>query len=172
MENLNEDSIQGDRAIVDLLEKMGVQINVGTDFIEVQGVEDNLRPIDVDLRDNPDLVPVCAILSCLAPGKSVIRGVERLRFKESDRMAVLSQELTKLGAKVRTSDGALEVEGGKELRGAELNSHGDHRIAMACVVAALKAEGTTVVHGAECISKSYPDFVRDMISLGGQISER
>jgi len=172
VENLKEDSIQGDRAVVTLLEKMGVQVSVGTDFVEVQGVGDNLRPVDADLRENPDLVPVCAALSCLAQGRSVIRGVERLRFKESDRMTTLAQELRKLGAKVTILDNAFEIEGQERLHGAELESHGDHRIAMTCVVAALKAEGNTLIRGTECISKSYPDFVRDMISLGGKINER
>jgi len=172
VENLKEDSIQSDRAVVTLLEKMGVQVSVGTDFVEVQGVGDNLRPVDADLRENPDLVPVCAALSCLAQGRSVIRGVERLRFKESDRMTTLAQELRKLGAKVTILDNAFEIEGQERLHGAELESHGDHRIAMTCVVAALKAEGNTLIRGTECISKSYPDFVRDMISLGGKINER
>jgi 3-phosphoshikimate 1-carboxyvinyltransferase len=172
VENLNKDSLQGDRVIVKLLEQMGVQIKAGRDFVEVQGVKNDLKPIDVDLRDNPDLVPVCAVLSCLAPGKSVIRGVKRLRFKETDRIAALLGELTKLGVKVKTVDGVLEVEGTKSLRGAELDSHRDHRIVMACVVAALKAEGTTVLHGIECINKSYPDFVRDIISIGGAVVER
>jgi len=170
--NLKPNSSQADQVIVGLLEKMGVQIGVGRGFVEVRGVEDDLRPVDVDLRDSPDLVPVCAVLSSIALGESVIRGVERLRFKESDRISALSQELTKLGAKVTALDGALKIEGRRRLRGAELNAQGDHRIAMACVVAALKAEGTTMIHGAECISKSYPDFVRDIMLLGGQVFEQ
>ncbi|MFB0550942.1 MAG: 3-phosphoshikimate 1-carboxyvinyltransferase [Nitrososphaeria archaeon] len=172
VENLRVDSIQGDRAFVGLLEKTGVQVVVGMDFVEVQGVKGNMSPVDVDLRENPDLVPVCAALSCVAQGMSVIRGVERLRFKESDRITALAQELRKLGAKVTVLDGAFEIEGQERLHGGELDSHGDHRIAMACVVAALRAEGASVIGGAECISKSYPDFVRDMISLGGKINER
>jgi len=172
VENLKVDSIQGDRAFVDLLEKMGVQVVVGMDFVEVQGVKGDLRPVDVDLRENPDLVPACAALSCVAQGTSVIRGVERLRFKESDRMTALAEELGKLGAKVKTLDGAVEMEGRERLHGAELDSHGDHRIAMACVIAALKAEGTSAIRGTECISKSYPDFIRDVISLGGKVNER
>ena len=152
-----------------LLQKIGVQVKVGSDFVEVRGVEDDLEPMDVDLRNNPDLVPVCAVLSSAAQGKSIIRGVNRLRYKESNRIAALSEELSKLGAKVEVLDGVLEIQGSKRPRGKHLFSHGDHRIAMACTVAALRAEGTTVIHGVECISKSYPDFLADMISLGGQI---
>ncbi|MCW4021275.1 MAG: 3-phosphoshikimate 1-carboxyvinyltransferase [Candidatus Bathyarchaeota archaeon] len=172
VKNLNKDSVQGDRVIVDLLEKMSAQVEAGGDFVEVQGAKNSLKPLEADLRDNPDLVPVCAVLSCLADGKSVIRGVKRLRFKESDRIAALSSELTKMGAKIESLEDALIVEGGNNLRGADLNGHEDHRIAMACVVAALKAEGTTVVRGIECINKSYPNFVRDIIALGAKVVER
>jgi len=171
IENLSENSLQGDRLIVSVLEKMGVQITVGRDFVEVQGAR-SLKAVDIDLRDTPDLIPVCTVFGCLARGKSLIRGVRRLRFKESDRTAGLVSELGKLGADVKTVNDVIIVNGGKKLRGAELDSHGDHRIAMACAVAALKAEGTTVLHGIECINKSYPDFVRDMISVGGRMVER
>ncbi len=168
--NLNRDTLQGDRVIVNLLKKMGVRVEVGVDFVEVQGTK-NLRAVDIDMRDNPDLVPVCTVLAFFARGRSLIRGVKRLRFKESDRIFALLSELTKLGAKVKAFDDVLEVNGEIRLHAAELDSHGDHRIAMACVVAALKAEGTTVVRGIECINKSYPDFVRDIASIGGQVVE-
>jgi 3-phosphoshikimate 1-carboxyvinyltransferase len=172
VENLDTNSLQGDRLIVSLLEQMGVPIQNGRDYVEVQGVKNNLKPIDVDLRDNPDLVPVCAVISCFAPGKSLIRGVKRLRFKESDRIAALLSELTKLGAKVNTLAGVLEIDGVRRLHGTELDSHGDHRIAMACAVLALRADGTTIIRGIECINKSYPDFVKDIVSIGGVVVER
>jgi len=171
IENLWKNTLQGDRLIVSVLEKMGVQIAVGRDSVEVQGAR-SLEAVDIDLRDTPDLVPVSTVLGCLARGKSLIRGVKRLRFKESDRTAALVSELGKLGADVEALNDVIVINGGKKLRGTELDSHGDHRIAMACAVAALKAERTTVVHGIECINKSYPDFVRDMVSVGGRMVER
>ena len=170
--NLREDSSQGDRVIVDLLKELGVKIVLGKDFVEVEGTETYLQPFNVDLRDNPDLIPVCTVLACYAHGKSVIHGVKRLRFKESDRVAALLDELTKMGAKIRVVNDAIEVEGGEKLRGAELNSHRDHRIAMACTVSALGAEGTSVIRGVECINKSYPNFVGDIKSIGANIVER
>jgi 3-phosphoshikimate 1-carboxyvinyltransferase len=170
--NLRSDSVQGDRVIVNLLQEIGVQIKVGKDFVEVQGVKNELKPINVDLIDNPDLIPVMAVVSCFAFGKSFIHGVKRLRFKESDRVSALLGELTKMGAKIKSTKDAIKVNGVKSLRGAELDSHGDHRIAMACVVAGLKAAGTTIVKGVECINKSYPDFVRDIVSLGAEVDER
>ncbi|MEM2110294.1 MAG: 3-phosphoshikimate 1-carboxyvinyltransferase [Candidatus Bathyarchaeia archaeon] len=172
VENLKEDTLQGDRIIVNVLEKMGVQIKTGRNHIEVQGVENCLSPINIDMHDYPDLVPICVVLACLAKGKSVIRGVKRLRFKESDRIDALISELTKMGAIINAFNDNLEVTGGRKLHGTDIDSHGDHRIAMACTVAALAAAGNAVVHGIECINKSYPDFVNDICSLGGNIVER
>ena len=171
VENLRSETLQGDRLIVDILREMNVHVDVERDYVEVRGVRGQLEGIEVNLRDNPDLVPVCAALAASAQGRTVITGVRRLRFKESDRLASISSEMTKLGAEVKVKDDRLEVVGG-ELHGAEINPHNDHRIAMACAVAALKAEGETKVCGVECINKSYPSFVRDMRLLGGDLTER
>ena len=172
VENLAKGSLQGDRIIVEILGKIGAYVDVGEDFVEVEGADEKLKPLNVDMRDNPDLVPVCAVLACMADGKSVIQGVRRLRFKESDRIESLSSELSKMGANIKPLDDRLIIYGGKDLHGAEIDPHGDHRIAMACMVAALKASGETIIHDAECINKSYPNFVRDMRSLGVEVLER
>lgn len=170
--NLNGSSVQGDRAIIELLSKMGARVKVGKSFVEVQNVEDKLRPVDVDLSDNPDLIPAVAVVSCLANGRTTIRGVKRLQFKESNREGALLSELTKMGAKIKSAKGAIQIEGVNRLKGAQLDSHGDHRIAMACAVAGLGASGTTTVRGVECVNKSYPNFVGDIISLGADAVER
>jgi len=115
---------------------------------------------------------VMTVVSCFTSGKSLIHGMKRLKFKESDRETALLGELTKMGAKIKSTKDAIEVKGVKSLQGAELESHGDHRIAMACVVAGLKAARTTIVKGVEYINKSYPDFVRDIVSLGAEVDER
>ena len=172
IENLPANTLQGDSAIIKVLSEAGAHIKVGDNFIEVDGAERPLKPINVDMRDNPDLVPVCAILACVSNGKSVIRGVRRLKFKESDRVEALLSELGKMGANITFSDDSLIIYGGGNLHGAEIDPHGDHRIAMACAVLALNARGETVIHNAECINKSYPDFVRDMRLLGAEILER
>ncbi len=87
-------------------------------------------------------------------------------------MATLVAELTKMGANMRALDDVLEVIGVEKLKGAELDSHRDHRVGMACAIAALMAEGSSVVHGVECINKSYPDFIRDLVAIGGRVVER
>jgi len=170
--NLREDSLQGDRIFLNILRKTGVEVDVGKNLVEVEGEKTNLQPFNVDLRDNPDLIPVCASLACFAYGKSVIRRVKRLRFKESDRVAALLSELTKMGVKIQVVNDAIEIESDGRPHGAELSSHNDHRIAMACIVAALGAEGTSMIRGVECINKSYPNFVKDIASLGAKMVER
>lgn len=169
---LKKETHQGDRIIVDILKEAGSTVKVGEDYIEVKGDPETLKGIDLDLRDNPDLVPICAVLACSAKGRTRITGVRRLRLKESDRIASLSAELKRMGAEIKTLEDTIIIEGVKKLHGAEMNSHRDHRIAMACAVAALKAEGSSVIHGAECISKSYPNFVRDLSLIGGNVFER
>jgi 3-phosphoshikimate 1-carboxyvinyltransferase len=172
IENLLRDTLQGDRLIIDILRSIGVHIDVGGNFVEVKGSDDYLKTLDVDLRDNPDLVPVCVVFASAASGKSTIRGIRRLRFKESNRIEALFSELSKMGVKMNITGDSIEIYGGGKLRGAEIDPHGDHRIAMACTVAALKASGETFIRNAECINKSYPNFVRDMNLLGVEILER
>jgi len=170
--NLKGDSLQGDKMIIDLLKKTGVNVKFRKDSVEIEGAKIPLQPFNLDLRDNPDLVPVCAVLACFSSGRSTISGIRRLRFKESDRVAALTGELAKMGGKIRVVDDVMEIKGEGRLRGAELDSHEDHRIAMACIVAALGAEGASVIRGVECINKSYPNFVKDLTSLGADIIER
>jgi len=165
--NLRRDTLQGDRKVIEALQEMGSQVKIGEDYVEVLGADQGLRGVEVDLRDTPDLVPVCAAMACHAQGRTVIRGAERLRFKESDRIVSISSELRKMGGKIMESKEGFIIEG-SGLHGAETDPHKDHRIAMACAIAALGAEGTTTVHGIECVNKSYPDFVKDLLSLGGE----
>jgi len=169
--NLRRNTLQGDRKVVEVLQEMGSQVKVGEDYVEVLGANQGLKGIEVDLRDTPDLVPVCAVLTCYAQGRTVIQGAGRLRFKESDRIASISSELRKMGGKIMESEEGFIIEGGG-LHGAEIDPHNDHRIAMACAIAALGAEGTTVIRGVDCVDKSYTDFVKDLLSLGGEAHVR
>lgn len=171
VEGLLKDSLQGDKRIISILSDMGAFVRVGPNYVEVEGVNERLKPINIDLRDNPDLVPVCAVLACFAKGVSILGGVGRLRFKESDRIEALSTELSKMGADIKPVGDSLVIRGG-QLHGAEIDPRKDHRIAMACAVAALGAEGETIIRDAECISKSYPSFISDIRLLGADVIER
>jgi 3-phosphoshikimate 1-carboxyvinyltransferase len=167
--NLDYSLVQGDKAIIGILKQMGVQGKVCTERIEIEGRVNLLYPLNVDAKETPDLVPVCAALACYADGTSKIHGAQRLRLKESDRLQSLFLELRKMGADIIVDEDSLSVKGPCYLRGAEINPHNDHRIAMACAVAALRAEGKTIIHNAECVKKSYPTFFIDLSSLGANV---
>ena len=148
---------------------MGVEISLGSDFLSIRGVPERLVPIDIDVRDCPDLTPALAVLACFTDGTSILRGTRRLRIKESDRVSVLVSELSKMGVEIKSKDDQLVIEGPSRLRGAVIESHGDHRIAMAGVTAGLAAKGTSKVVDAQTISKSYPNFLQDLRILGAKL---
>jgi 3-phosphoshikimate 1-carboxyvinyltransferase len=160
---------QGDRAILDVLKQMGVNEKIYENSIEIQGVDGLLKVVDIDAQNIPDLVPICAVLACYAEGQSKIFNAQRLKFKESDRLATICEELTKMGASIIMDESSLTIKGPCKLYGAIINPHNDHRIAMACTVAALKAKGETIIKNAECIRKSYPSFYNDLTSIGAEI---
>lgn len=166
VDNLDYSLVQGDKAIVAILKQMGVEGKVCSNQIEICGTNSTLRAVDVNAKDTPDLVPICAALACYADGVSLIHGAQRLRLKESDRLQSLYVELGKMGANINVNEESLTVKGPAKLNGAEIDPHSDHRIAMACAVAALGAEGETLIHDAECVKKSYPTFFIDLRSLG------
>jgi 3-phosphoshikimate 1-carboxyvinyltransferase len=118
----------------------------------------------------PDMVPTLAALALFAKGKTVIRNVAHLRHKESDRAAALRSELGRLGADIRIEGDSLLVRG-TPLHGGTVSSRGDHRIAMALAVAALRAGAEVAIDGAGCVGKSYPGFFEDLAAVGGRIHE-
>lgn len=167
VKGLRNDSVQGDAAVVRLLESMESQVRSNSEGYTINSNE--LEAIEIDASDIPDLVPVLTVLATQANGTTTIYNAGRLRLKESDRMASTSQELRKMGAKISESKDSLVITGPTSLRGSVLDSHDDHRIAMAGVIAGLAAEGHTVIENIGCVRKSYPDFIRDMQSIGAQI---
>jgi 3-phosphoshikimate 1-carboxyvinyltransferase len=114
----------------------------------------------------------CAVLACFSEGETRIYNAQRLRLKESNRLEALSTELEKMGADILETRDGLRVNGPCTLHGATVNPHNDHRIAMACAVAGLKAEGRTMILNAECVNKSYPTFFQDLTKLGANIRVR
>jgi len=170
--DLDYESIQGDKAILGILKHMGIAGKVCDNSVEIDGVGSlgsPLEPLNLDAKNIPDLVPVCAALACFAKGTSKITGSQRLRLKESDRLQSLYAELTKMGAEVEVDSSSLTVKGASALHGAVIDSHNDHRIAMACAVAALCAENQTVIQNAQCVRKSYPQFFLHLKQLGAEI---
>ena len=163
LKGMNMESVQGDMEIISLLKKFGADVTInGSDLTIKKSV---LKGIDVDVRDIPDLVPVLAVLACFAEGKTKIYNAERLRIKESDRLQAMYEELTKLGADVEIGADYLIINGGKKLHGAHVDSHNDHRIAMAMAVASVGCVGEISLCGFDAVSKSYPHFFEDWSSL-------
>jgi 3-phosphoshikimate 1-carboxyvinyltransferase len=166
VKNLSYETEQGDKAILGILKQMGVNGKVCKDQVKIEGKGGLLKAVNVDAKDIPDLVPVCTVLACYAKGTSKIHDAHRLRYKESDRLLSLYLELKKMGAQIAMDEGSLTVKGPCALHGATIDPHNDHRIAMACAIAALGASGETRIQDAECVRKSYPKFFSDLRELG------
>ena len=167
--NLDYRSVQGDKRILGILKQMSVNGTVCEDSVEINGTGGSLEPLKIDAKNIPDLVPVCAALACYANGTSQIVGARRLRLKESDRLSSLYFELQKMGVDIIMDSNGLTIKGGGVLHGAVVDPHNDHRIAMACSVAALGAQGETTILNAECVRKSYPKFFTHLREIGADI---
>jgi 3-phosphoshikimate 1-carboxyvinyltransferase len=167
--DLDFKSSQGDKAILGILKQMGVAGKVCENSVEIDGAGSSLEPLNIDAKNVPDLVPACTVLACYANGSSKISGAQRLRLKESDRLSSLYLELRKMGAQVEVDASSLTVKGSYPMHGAIINPHNDHRIAMACTVAALGAQGQTTIKNAECVRKSYPQFFTHLKQIGVEI---
>jgi 3-phosphoshikimate 1-carboxyvinyltransferase len=168
VENLDSGSSQPDRAIVEALAAAGASIERGPRFVGVK--RGGLRAFEFDLSDCPDLFPPLVALAAACEGETRLRGARRLRAKESDRAAVLSEEFAKLGAEVLVEGDCLRVFGvgfamGGALSGGRVDSRGDHRIAMAAAVASLVSSAPVEIAGADCVAKSWPGFFEDMDSI-------
>lgn len=159
-------SLQGDRAILDVAEEMGATVERRERSVTVSPGE--LRGVEVECGDTPDLVPTLAVLGSLADGETRLTGVSHLRYKETDRLAVMARELGKMGVDVEERRDELVV-GGGDLSGAELDGHGDHRVVMALSVAALNADGPSIIRGADCVDVSFPGFFDALGDLGADV---
>ncbi len=160
---MNLRSVQGDRAIMDILSRCGADIVVKGEpqDSEISIRRSILRPFDTDITDTPDLFPALVAVALGCSGRSRISGVERLRNKESDRVASFCSEIAKTGAGIFCRDGCVFVDGlrpGQTLCGAAVSSHGDHRLAMALTILSRMTSGRLDIDDTGCISKSFPGF--------------
>ncbi len=158
VDNLNEQSVQGDKKILEIINKTG--------YNDIK--EKRLSAFTVDVSDIPDLVPILAVLGCFTDGVSRIVGAKRLRIKESDRLAAVADALNALGGKVSAKEDSLEIQSIERFHGGTVDGAGDHRIVMASAIASTMADGEVTITGGEAVSKSYPDFWTDFASLGGK----
>ncbi|HEY54843.1 MAG TPA: 3-phosphoshikimate 1-carboxyvinyltransferase [Dehalococcoidia bacterium] len=167
--NLKNSSVQGDKHLLNILSEMGCSLEYQKEAVTLSRHRE-LKGVSLDMSDYPDLVPTVAVIAAYAHGKTEMSNIGRLRFKESDRLATTAAELSKMGIKSGVSDDSLVVYGGKP-RGAETSAHNDHRLAMSLAVAALFAEGDSIINGAEAVTKSYPRFFADLASLKAKLEE-
>jgi 3-phosphoshikimate 1-carboxyvinyltransferase len=153
---LGKESLQGDVYFARIMEKIGCEINIEKDFIELIS-NGKLEGIDIDMNSTPDLVPTVAIVALFARTPTRIRNVANLRIKESDRISALANELSKIGAKVKEYEDGLEIFPSLSYNNACVSTYNDHRIAMAFTIAGLKTGGITIENPL-CVSKSFPEF--------------
>jgi 3-phosphoshikimate 1-carboxyvinyltransferase len=164
IDGLGKSSLQGDVGFADVLHRMGADLVFGRDFITISGT-DTFEGIDIDLSSMPDVAQTLAVAALFAKGETTIRGLRTLRVKETDRLAALSKELTKLGAKVQVEgDDVITIDPPDHLYPAVIDTYDDHRMAMSFAVAGTRSSGITI-RDAECVNKTYPTFFEDLKRL-------
>ena len=166
VKGLDISSTQADKAVLQALKDCECFLSINNNCIDIG--PDSLKAFTFDATDCPDLFPPLVALASYCEGTTTIKGVSRLAHKESNRALTLQEEFAKLGVEIILQDDIMLVNGG-QLKGATVHSHHDHRIAMACAVAGLKASGEVAIEEAEAINKSYPDFYKHLQKLGAGI---
>jgi len=154
VKGINRKSRQGDVRFVEILEAMGCEISYQKDGIKVSG--NDLAAVTADMADMPDMVPTLAVVAAFAGGTTVIENVAHLKAKESDRLGSVVNELSKMGVTASCSDTGMMITGGNP-GGAEIDTYGDHRIAMSFALAGLKVPGI-FIKDERCVEKSFPNF--------------
>ncbi len=163
--NLNENSLQGDKQILDILKNIGVDISFINGTVKTNCTK--LQSFDIDAANIPDLVPILCVLASFCDGVSTIKNVERLKIKESDRIKSSLELINALGGCASYDGEAITIHPCTEFSGGVIDTQNDHRIAMSAAIASIKSTAPVIIKGAECVNKSYPDFFTDIKMLGG-----
>jgi 3-phosphoshikimate 1-carboxyvinyltransferase len=168
IEKIQVDSLQADKAILDVFSQIGIKFTAMADSICVEKASDR-KAFNFDATDSPDLFPVLASLAANCQGITHIKGIHRLVHKESNRALTIQNELGKLGIKIKLINDEMVITGGS-ISGGIASACNDHRIAMALALCALNANGPVTILEAQCVDKSYPAFFNDMKKLGVKMS--
>ncbi|MCB1110242.1 MAG: 3-phosphoshikimate 1-carboxyvinyltransferase [Chlamydiia bacterium] len=167
LENVDRSDVQGDKKLLETLTSMGANIvSEGRTLYVKKGGP--LKGGAFDINDYIDAITILAVIGCFAEGETVITNAAIARKKECDRIHAIATELKKMGADIEEKEDGLIIRPAK-LKGAELNTYHDHRMVMSLTVAALGAEGPSVIHGVECVAKTYPNFKEHLITLGATL---
>ncbi|MEG2002023.1 MAG: 3-phosphoshikimate 1-carboxyvinyltransferase, partial [Clostridia bacterium] len=164
--NLDINSKQGDRQILDILQKIGIKVQIENNTVTVK--KKAIKPLEIDVDNIIDLTPILAVLCACAKGESVLKNIKRLRLKESDRVKSTIEMLKSVGIEAFEQGDAIHIVGG-EIHGGIVNSYNDHRIVMASAIAGLLSNDCVTIENAEAANKSYPTFFEDIKALGGII---
>lgn len=157
---------QGDKAVIDYLRQMEAKIDIAPEGVRVR--PGSLRGCRIDMNATPDALPMMAVVGCFAKGTTELVNVPQARLKETDRIAVMAAELSKMGAKIRELPGGLVIEQ-STLHAAEVDGHDDHRVVMSLSVAGMLVDGGTRISTAEAMKVTFPTFVECMTGLGGDV---
>ena len=168
-QGLRQDSKQGDKRICDILQDMGGCLSTMENGIKISAQD--YRPTVIDAAQIPDLVPILAVAACAVEGETRIINAARLRLKESDRLAAISEGIRALGGDIRETEDGLLISGKGYLRGGAASAWGDHRIAMALAIATSICQQEVLLHGCETVAKSAPYFWQEFYALGGNTYE-
>lgn len=168
LNGLRTDSKQSDMAVIDALRIAGAAIKTDEDSVHIS--KSKLKAFQFNATESPDLFPPLAALASYCKGTSIIQGVSRLVFKESNRALTLKEEFEKLNIRIEIDGDFMHITGGQAL-GGKVESHDDHRIAMALAVTALGAAERVYIRDSQCVAKSYPCFFDDLRSLGAMVYE-
>ena len=166
LEGLDFTDTQGDKEVVNYLKAMGADIEVGN-TVKIRGKK--LRGAALDLNSTPDALPAMAVAGALAEGITHLTNVPQARIKETDRIAVMFQELAKMGADITEERDGLLIRGSAPLKGTAVAGHYDHRVVMSLAVAGLASAGMTTIDSAEAIKITFPDFVDKMRACGADM---
>jgi len=166
LHNLDMNDSQGDKAVLSILESMGLNVSYGNGKITLKGGK--LKGRDIDMNAIPDALPAMAVAGCFAEGETRLLNVPQARLKETDRIAVMCRELKKMGADIEELDDGLVIRK-SNLKGTSVDGHDDHRVVMALAVAGLNIDGETVIDTAEAANVTFPQFTELINSCGGNI---
>lgn len=167
--DLDENSLQGDKEVLHILKRMNCNILNENKGIKV--VSNGLKSTVIDASQCPDVIPVLTVVAALTEGETKIINAIRLRIKECDRIHAITSELNKLGANIVELEDGMIINGVKEFTGGEVDSFDDHRIAMSLAIASTRCKNDVIINNPKCVSKSYPDFWEDFKMLGGVCNE-
>ena len=166
--HVNKNSLQGDREIIEIVERMGANLEIFDDYVIVK--PSKIQGTVIDISQCPDIGPILTVLGALSEGETRIINGERLRIKESDRITSIKTELNKLGANVAEEGDSLIIQGVEGFTGGvTVNAWNDHRIAMSLAIASTRCEKEIILEEAESVRKSYPHFWDDFVKMGGEI---